>query len=54
MIFTSEGTKQVDVAEYNKPLGVWVPDNTTEVCSKHMVPKALKIKACSGTISQAQ
>lgn len=54
VIFTSEGTKQVDVAEYNKPLGVWVPDNTTEVCSKHMVPKALKIKACSGTISQAQ
>lgn len=54
VIFTSEGTKQIDVAEYNKPLGVWVPDNTTEVCLKHMVPKSLKSKACSGAISQAQ
>jgi hypothetical protein len=54
VIFTSEGTKQIDVAEYNKPLGVWVPDNTTEVCVKHMVPKSLKSKACSGAISQAQ
>jgi hypothetical protein len=54
VIFTSGGTKQIDVAQYNKPLGVWVPDNTTEVCFKHMVPKALKAKACSGAISQAQ
>jgi hypothetical protein len=54
VIFTSEGTQEIDVAEYNKPLGVWVPDNTTEVCLKHMVPKSLKSKACSGAISQAQ
>jgi hypothetical protein len=54
IIFTSDGTKQIDVAQYSKSLGVWVPDNTTEVCSKHLVPKSLKTKACSGAISQAQ
>jgi hypothetical protein len=54
VIFTSDGTKQIDVAEYSKSIGVWVPDNTTEVCSKHLVPKSLKSKACSGSLSQAQ
>jgi hypothetical protein len=54
VIFTSSGTKQIDVLEYSSSLDVWIPDNTTLVCSKHLVPKALKTKACSGAISQAQ
>jgi hypothetical protein len=54
VIFTSSGTKQIDVLEYSSSLAVWIPDNTTQVCSKHLVPKALKTKACSGAISQAQ
>jgi hypothetical protein len=54
VIFTSGGTKQIDVLEYSKSLSVWVPDNTTVVCHKHLVPGPVKDKACKGGLSQVQ
>jgi hypothetical protein len=53
-IFTSGGTKQVDVLEYDKGLTVWIPDNTTAVCHKGIVPGPIKAKACKGALPEVQ
>jgi hypothetical protein len=53
-IVTSGGTQQVDVLEYSSSIGVWVPDNTTLVCSKKQVPKDILAETCKSNLSQIQ
>jgi hypothetical protein len=47
-------TEQVDVLEYSSSIGVWVPDNTTLVCSQHQVPKDILAKTGKSSLSQIQ
>jgi hypothetical protein len=54
VVFTSGGTKQVDVLAYLKSLTTWIADNTTTVCAKNILPSSIKAEACKSGISQAQ
>jgi hypothetical protein len=54
VIFTSDGTKQVEVLGYLKSLSTWIADNTTTVCAKDKLPSSIKAEACKSGISQAQ
>jgi hypothetical protein len=54
VVFTSGGTKQVEVLGYLKSLTTWIADNTTTVCAKDKLPSSIKAEACKSGLSQAQ